>query len=196
MDITKETFSEALLHHFKLVRQFKQSGFPAIQEIVTCIANVFDNNGKILLMGNGGSAADCQHIAGELIGRFKADREGLPAICLACDASVLTCIGNDFDYESVFSRQVQAMGDSQDLLWAISTSGASVNVLKAAKVAKQKEIAVLSFTGKTDSQLEKTSDICLCAKTDETAQAQQIHQVAYHIICGYLDQIYGDSSTD
>jgi D-sedoheptulose 7-phosphate isomerase len=196
MDITEKIFEEAMSHHFELLNQFRRLGFSMIQEIINRISNCFDDGGKVLLVGNGGSAADCQHIAGELVGRFKADREGVPAICLACDSSVLTCIGNDFDYETIFSRQVQALGDSHDLLWAISTSGTSANVLKAAKVAKQKGISVLSFTGKTNSPLEKISDTCLCVATNDTAQAQQIHQVAYHIICGYLDQIYDDSPTD
>jgi D-sedoheptulose 7-phosphate isomerase len=194
MNNTANIFSEEISYHVELVNKFKEKGFAAIEQIVDCLSACFDNGGKVLLMGNGGSAADCQHIAGELVGRFKINRSALPAISLACDTAVLTCISNDFDYESVFSRQVKALAEPQDLLWAISTSGSSSNVLKAVKWANEREITVISFTGKKDSPLEEISDICLCAGTPKTAQAQQIHQISYHIICGYLDQIYDNDS--
>lgn len=190
MNIAENSFSESISSHEEVFRQFKETGYPVIREIVEHLSRCFENNGKVLLIGNGGSAADCQHIAGELIGRFRASRDPLPGLSLASDTSVLTCIANDFGYGSVFSRQVLTLGEEQDLLWALSTSGASPNILKAAEAAKEKQMAVISFTGKEESPLEKISDVCLCANTEDTARAQEIHQIAYHIICSYLDDIY------
>lgn len=192
MDIKEEIFLNAISSHLDLLDEFKKNNFTVIQKIIDRITTCFEKEGKLLLVGNGGSAADCQHIAGELVGRFKMNRRPLAALSLTNDTSVLTCIANDYDYESVFSRQLEALAKPQDILWALSTSGSSANVVKAAQLAKEKDLIVIAFTGKDNSLLEKISDICLCAGTAETAHAQEIHQIAYHIICNYLDDIYTD----
>lgn len=190
MNLSEKVFSASITKHDEAVQKFKKAGFPIIREIVEKLSTCFENRGKVLLIGNGGSAADCQHIAGELVGRFRRNRKPLPAISLASDTSVLTCIANDFDFESAFSRQVMALADKEDLLWAFSTSGSSANILKAVEIARDKNIPVVSFTGTENSPLEKNSDVCLCAGTNETGHAQEIHQMTYHIICKYLDELY------
>ncbi|MDX1618581.1 MAG: SIS domain-containing protein, partial [Balneolaceae bacterium] len=134
-----------------------------------------------------------QHIAGELVGRFEKERPPLPAISLASDTSVMTCIANDYEYESLFARQVEALARPGDLLWALSTSGESPNILRAAEWAKENGITVISFTGCNESTLENISDHCLCVGTRNTARVQEIHQLAYHIICRYLDNVHSVS---
>lgn len=192
INITSNDFQDSILTHFGILRQFQETGFPIIQNIVDRLSHCFTNHGKVLFVGNGGSAADCQHLAGEFAGRFKKNRRPLAAMSLAGDIAVLTCIANDYDYESVFSRQVEALGNEGDILWAFSTSGASRNVVKAAEVGIDRGLKIISFTGSKSSPLERKSDICLCAGTDNTAHAQEIHQVAYHIICRYLDSMYDE----
>lgn len=183
-------FLQAINAHEKAVDHFRDNGHRIIAEITESLVQCFENGGKVLLAGNGGSAADCQHIAGELAGRFKMQRKPLPAISLSTDTSVITCIANDFDYATIFSRQVDAIGGKGDIFWAFSTSGASPNILKAIDIAKKKELITISFTGKPESRLEKESHLCLCAHTDDTGHAQEIHQLAYHIICRYVDSFY------
>lgn len=192
MDITEEIFLESISCHEGILNRFKKKGFPVIHTIIGHLVACFENEGKVLLAGNGGSAADCHHIAGELVGRFKKNRRPIPAQSLVSDTSVLTCIANDYDFNSVFSRQIEALAESRDLLWVLSTSGTSPNIMKAVQTAKENEMKVIAFTGRVDSPLEQISDICLCAGTEKTAHAQEIHQVAYHIICTYLDKIYAE----
>jgi D-sedoheptulose 7-phosphate isomerase len=153
--------------------------------LIDCIKS----GGCIYICGNGGSAADAQHIAAELVGRFVRERKGLPAVALTTDTSNLTSIANDYGFEHVFRRQVEALVDAGDVLWAFSTSGTSKNVLAAAKLAKEKGASVLVFTGKKDSPLEKLSDACICVE-GPTATVQEIHQVAYHILCDLVEEAF------
>ncbi|MHC4239371.1 MAG: D-sedoheptulose-7-phosphate isomerase [Planctomycetota bacterium] len=134
------------------------------------------------------STADAQHIAGELVGRFDCERRGLPAVALTTDTSVITAISNDYGYENIFTRQVEALVRAGDILWAISTSGASENIVAAARLAKKKGASVLAFTGRKNSTLEQAADICFCAHSESTARSQEIHQIAYHIICDLVEQ--------
>ncbi len=185
----KKQIANIVNEHEVVVRHFKEHGSPILKEIVESIMNCFRQGGKLLLAGNGGSASDCQHIAGEFVGRYRRNRKALPAISLATDTAVLTCIGNDYDYNSIFSRQVRAIGKSRDVLWVFSTSGSSKNILEAVIAAKEKDITVIAFTGKPKSTLESNADICLCANTDKTNHAQEVHQLAYHIICEIIDDM-------
>ena len=153
--------------------------------LIDCIAA----GGRIYICGNGGSAADAQHIAAELVGRFIRERKGLPAVALTTDTSTLTSIGNDYGFEKIFARQVEALVGKSDVLWAFSTSGTSKNVLAAAELAKQKGAKVLAFTGKKDSPLEKLSDHCICVE-GPTATVQEIHQLAYHILCDLVEEAF------
>ncbi len=184
----RERIVEAIETHRKLLAAFEISGVETAVAMAGTIVQSFRNGGTLYLCGNGGSAADAQHIAGEFVGRFRAERPALPAVALCTDTSVLTCIANDYDYESVFARQVEALVRPADVLWVLSTSGSSLNVLRAVETAKRKGARVLAFTGQTNSELQARADLCLCADAALTARSQEIHQLAYHIICDLVEQ--------
>lgn len=143
---------------------------------------------KLLVAGNGGSAADAQHFAGELVSRFYFDRPALAAIALTTDSSILTAIGNDYGYENVFSRQVQAHGRQGDVFLAISTSGNSPNILKAIAAAKTAGLTVIGLTGRTGGKMREACDICLCAPSDATPRIQECHLVIEHALCAGIEQ--------
>ena len=187
-DAARDRIQEAMETHRSMVAQFERSGIETIVAAADAIIETFQRQGTLYLCGNGGSAADAQHIAGEMIGRFSTQRRPLPAVALSTDTSVLTCIANDYDYESVFARQVEALVKAGDILWGLSTSGGSPNVLKAAQAAKRKGARDIAFTGRQDSPQQTMADICLCAEADVTARSQEIHQLAYHIICDLVEQ--------
>lgn len=144
---------------------------------------------KVLFAGNGGSAADCQHLAAELVGRFAYDRPGLPAIALTTDTSALTAIGNDYGYDQVFSRQVEALGVAGDVLIGITTSGKSPNVLKALEAARSRGVTTVGWTGRVAPEPFQTlSDILLKIDADTTAQVQQGHMIVGHIVCALVER--------
>lgn len=188
-----KTVTDAIEIHKRLICEFESTGLDTVTKAAEMITDCIRKNGCIYLCGNGGSAADCQHIAGELTGRFKRERRALPAVALSTDTSVITCIGNDYSFEDIFSRQIEALVNADDILWAFSTSGSSANIIAAAKLAKQKGAKVIAFTGRADSELEKIADLCLCVDAPSTAAAQEIHQVAYHIICDLVEQNFCNS---
>ncbi len=158
---------------------------------VTCIESLKKGN-KILLAGNGGSAADSQHIAGELVSRFAFDRPGLSAIALTTDTSIMTAIGNDYGYESLFSRQIQAVGNEGDIFIAYSTSGESPNILKAIEEAKINKLISIGMTGQTNGSMNKLCDFLIEIPSKETPKIQEGHLVVGHIICGIIEQeIFG-----
>lgn len=183
-----EFVMQAVKAHRRAIEEFELSHSSTITAIAETITDCFRNGGRLYLCGNGGSAADCQHIAGELIGRFKRERNALPALALTTDSSILTCIGNDYCFEDVFARQLQAYLKAGDIVWLISTSGQSANIVAAAKLAKNTGVSVIAFTGKRNSLLEELSDICLCADCQFLSTAQEIHQLAYHIICDIIEE--------
>ncbi|MHC4264905.1 MAG: D-sedoheptulose-7-phosphate isomerase [Planctomycetota bacterium] len=174
--------------HEELVAGFKGGAFDKIVDIVEAITGCLQNGGCIYTCGNGGSAADAQHIAGELVGSFEKKRKGLAAVALTTDSSVMTSVSNDYGYENLFYKQVEALVNKGDILWAISTSGSSANIVAACELAKKKGAVLLTFTGKTHSRLEEMADLCLCAQSDSTARSQEVHQLAYHIICCLVEQ--------
>ena len=143
---------------------------------------------KILIAGNGGSAADAQHIAGEFLSRLNFDRNPLPAIALTTDSSVLTAIGNDYGFEQVFERQVRGLARAGDVLLAISTSGRSPNILAGLRAAREVGVTTVGFTGNADSPMLALCDIAVRAPSDSTPQIQQIHIVAAHAICGLIER--------
>ncbi len=142
---------------------------------------------KILFAGNGGSAADAQHWAGELVSRFYYDRPGLPAIALTTDTSALTAIGNDYGYDYVFARQVEALGQAGDVLFAISTSGRSANILRAATAAGERRMRVVGFTGAHGGDLAGKCDVCFRIPSDETPRIQEGHEFLGHLICALIE---------
>ena len=159
----------------------------AIASIAQRIAASLRGGGKLMLAGNGGSAADAQHIAAELLSRFKLDRNPLPAIALTTDTSVLTAIGNDFGYEQVFERQVRGLGRRGDVFIGITTSGSSPNIVAALKAARESGLVTIGFTGTRGLSMQPLCDLLLVAPSDETAIIQQIHITAAHAICGLVE---------
>ncbi len=183
----RKQITETIETHKKMLADFQESGIETVAGIAEAITTALEQNGTVYLCGNGGSAADAQHIAGELVGRFRRERKALAAVALSTDTSVITCIANDYAYENVFSRQVEALVREGDVLWAFSTSGTSASVIKAVQSAKQKGAYVIAFTGTINSKLEQIADICFCADAESTARSQEIHQLAYHIICDLVE---------
>jgi D-sedoheptulose 7-phosphate isomerase len=161
----------------------------AIQAIADVITAAFRAGHKLLIAGNGGSAADAQHIAGEFLSRLNFDRNPLPAIALTVDTSVLTAVGNDYGFERVFERQVRGLGQPGDVFIAISTSGRSPNVVAALKAAREGGLTTVGFTGTAaNGTMQPLCDHCLAAPSAETPQIQQIHIVAAHAICGLVER--------
>jgi len=163
----------------------------SLGKIAEAMAAVLARGGKILLCGNGGSAADAQHIAGELLSRYEFDRAPLAAVALTTDTSVLTAIGNDYGYEQVFERQVQGLGKKGDALVALSTSGRSPNVLRAIDAAKKAGLVTIGFTGQKGGDMAARCDLVLRAPSDQTPVIQQIHITAAHVICGLIERSLG-----
>ena len=190
MEKEKEKIAAVIEEHNRTIQHFAANGTDKVLEIAHLIENTFNSGGRIFLCGNGGSMADCQHIAGEFVGKFRKVRQPLPAIALSTDPALTTCIGNDFSYEDIFSRQVEALGTKGDILWAFSTSGTSKNVIAAVNTAKIHGMTIIGFTGKPKSTLEQLSDICLCANSNKTNHSQEVHELAYHIICELIDEKY------
>ena len=160
----------------------------AIELMFQCV----NSGSKILACGNGGSAADAQHFAAELVGRFERERKELGAIALTTDSSILTAVGNDYGYDEIFSKQVSALGKAGDILLAISTSGNSKNVIKAIEVAKRKGITVIVLTGKDGGAMGKmigAGDINLCVPADRTARIQETHLLILHCLCDGIDYL-------
>ena len=189
----KKQIIETIETHKKMLAELKEGAIETIAAAAEAITRALKQNGTVYLCGNGGSAADAQHIAGELVGRFKRERKALAAVALSTDTSILTSIANDYAYENVFARQVEALVREGDILWAFSTSGTSPSIIAAAQSAKEKGALVLAFTGTTNSRLEEIADICFCAGSESTARSQEIHQLAYHIICDLVEQDFANS---
>lgn len=160
-----------------------------IRDVSLVIVDSLKNGGKVLICGNGGSAADSQHIAAEFVNRFYYDRPGLPAMALTVDTSILTAIGNDYGYEKTFSRQVQAYAKKGDVLIGISTSGSSKNVVNAILEAKNKGVFTIGFTGEKESLISKNADITLKIPSSETPVIQESHIMTAHIICALVEKM-------
>lgn len=165
------------------------SGYPAsIQAAIDLLATAFESGRKLLVFGNGGSAADAQHICGELVGRFLLERRGLPAICLTSNSAVLTAWANDYSYEDVFARQVQALGVPGDVAWGISTSGNSKNVVAALQAARAAGLHTIGMTGASGGRVAPLCEVLLAAPSTHTPRIQEIHLVTYHAICAAVEE--------
>ena len=159
-----------------------------VSRAVDIIRSSLASGGKLLIAGNGGSAADAQHIAAELTGRFVRERKPLPAIALHANTSALTAIGNDYGYEQVFARELSALAGPADVLLVISTSGNSRNILRAIEAARAKKIAVIGLTGESGGQTRTACDLCLCVPSKSTARIQEMHITIGHAICELLEE--------
>ncbi len=160
---------------------------PDVEKAAKIIMQALKRDKKILICGNGGSAADSQHFAAELSGRYKAERRALAGIALTVDTSALTAIGNDYGFEKIFSRQVEALGGIGDVLVAFSTSGKSPNVLSAISAARKNKMRVIALTGEKGVSMRKIADIAIVVPAGETARIQEVHEIVYHAWCEAVD---------
>ncbi len=161
-----------------------------IEQAVELMFSALSNGNKILACGNGGSAGDCQHFAAELVGRFERERLPLPALALTTDTSILTAVSNDYSYNEIFSKQVQAFGQSGDVLLAISTSGNSANVLAAVDAALERDMRIVALTGKGGGAIARRltdADVHICVPHDRTARIQEVHLLTIHCLCDGID---------
>jgi len=161
-----------------------------LETISDRLVETFRTEGKVYLLGNGGSAADAQHIAAELIGRFKRDRRALPAIALTTDSSTLTAIGNDLGGDVIFRRQVEGLVTARDVVWALSVSGSSPNVLRALEAARDRKAFVIGFTSRRGEAMASLCDVCLRVDADESDRVQEAHELAYHMICERVERAF------
>ena len=185
-------------HFFDSIETKKKAAETMPEDIVRAINlmhQALASEKKILACGNGGSAADAQHFAAELVGRFERERRELPAIALSTDSSILTAIANDYSYEVIFSKQVRALGQAGDVLLGISTSGNSANVIAAIEAAHLKGMSVIAFTGKDGGKIKnvlKNSDVHLCVPAERTARIQETHLLLLHCLCDGVDHLMFD----
>ena len=167
-----------------------------IADAVSALVGCITSGGKVMACGNGGSAADAQHFAAEFVGRFERERPGLAAIALTTDTSILTAVGNDYSFEHIYSKQVQALGAPGDVLLAISTSGNSGNVVAAVEAAHAKEMTVIALTGQKGGKMRELlseTDVHICVPHDRTARIQEVHLLVLHCLCDAVDlQLLGE----
>ena len=183
-DIIKKNFSD----HLDVINKVLTSDASTIKLLGELLANCLEKNGTIFWCGNGGSASDSQHLAAELVGRFRNDRRALKSIALTTDTSILTSVGNDYGFDQIFSRQLGALGSSGDILVGISTSGNSRNILNAFKVASGLGITSIALTGKDGGIANKISDYSIIIDSESTARIQEAHILIGHILCEIIEE--------
>jgi D-sedoheptulose 7-phosphate isomerase len=184
----RDRIKDILLESIQVKEEILRSKIGQILEIADIIIDSLKKNGKVLLFGNGGSASDSQHIAAELVGRFKKDRTALAAIALTVNTSVLTSLANDYGYEVVFARQIEALGQKNDVAVGISTSGKAKNVANGLKQAKKMGIKTVALTGGDGGEIAKLADVSLVVPSNVTARIQEAHITIGHIICELIEQ--------
>lgn len=182
-DLILKVFEESAAVKLSFVRK----NIKTVVSVVDLIVEAFHEGNKVMLFGNGGSAADAQHIAAEFVNRFMIERPPLPALALTTDTSVITSIGNDYNYDQIFLKQIKALGKEGDIAWGISTSGNSPNVLKALKEAKKMGLKTVGLTGKDGGKMAKMVDYHLNVDSDVTARVQETHITVSHVICQLVD---------
>jgi D-sedoheptulose 7-phosphate isomerase len=182
-----DLFSDSIRNHVAVVTQLEQHK-EAFLRIATRLTETIRSGGKILWCGNGGSAADAQHMAAEFVGRFRNERPGWASIAVTTDTSILTAIANDYGFDTVFARQVQALGHPGDVLAAFSTSGNSANVLKAVQAARSMGAFTVGFTGEDGGKLRALVDECFCVPSQDTARIQECHILIGHMLCDYVER--------
>jgi D-sedoheptulose 7-phosphate isomerase len=183
-DLVRRTLSETIALHERV----RQANLQPVLDAAAAIAESLRGGGKLLLFGNGGSAADAQHVAAEFVGRFQRERAALAAIALTADTSVLTSIGNDYAFERMFARQVEALGRRGDVAFGISTSGRSPNVLAGLTTARERGLKTLALTGGDGGAIGKAADTHLNVAADSTARVQEVHRTLLHVICDLVER--------
>lgn len=184
----QELIQSQIADHSRVMQAVSELLLPLVADTVETVCNALSSGKKVLVMGNGGSAADAQHFAAELIGRFKLERPSLPAIALTTDSSILTAIGNDYGYDAVFSRQVEGLAAAGDVVVGISTSGNSPNVLAAMRLAKEKGCVTVSLLGRDGGSIKGVSDIPIIVPSSDTPRIQEAHILIIHIICDLVEK--------
>ncbi|SNR60790.1 D-sedoheptulose 7-phosphate isomerase [Desulfurobacterium atlanticum] len=187
MIITEKAFKEHLETVTKLRNLLNE-----IENLGKKLSDILKKHNKVLLMGNGGSAADCQHIAAELVGRFKKERKGLPAIALTTDTSILTAVGNDYSFNEIFARQIEALANKGDLVIGISTSGNSENVIRGILKAKEIGCYTVGLLGKNGGKLKDLVDLAIVVPSNNTPRIQECHILIGHIVCEIVDREFSD----
>ncbi len=182
----KQLLQLALDAHRSAVDALAEQG-ELLESIGTTLVDCLRGGHRIYALGNGGSAADAQHIAGEIVGRFRRDRPGWPAVALTTDTSILTAVSNDYGYDLVFERQVEALVRAGDVVWALSTSGNSENVLRAVRKAKELDATVIGFSGADGGALAPLCDQVLIVAARTSDRIQEVHQLAYHLLCQFIE---------
>ena len=172
----------------RILLEFGQKNSSTLNRIAEEIISCFERGNKLLIFGNGGSASQAQHFAAELVNKFFHIRKALPAMSLTTDTSNLTSIANDFDFRDIFSRQVEALSRQGDVVWGLSTSGNSANVIKGCKTAKGAGMVTICFTGMPGSELSRIADISLCVPSENTARIQEVHLCAGHTVCEMVEE--------
>jgi len=181
------TIQEEFQNHIKTSQKSMENLSGDIEIAAKICIEALKKNGKIILFGNGGSAADAQHIAAELVGRYMTERQGLAAIALTTDTSILTSIGNDYGYEEIFSRQIEALAKPEDVVVAISTSGTSKNVINAIKLANSTGCNIIGFSGKDGGNMNRICDVNIVVPSNDTARIQEMHILIGHTLCHLID---------
>jgi D-sedoheptulose 7-phosphate isomerase len=183
----KENIIRELGESADLKKTIAQDSSAKIADAVQMLIDAYKSGGKVLLIGNGGSAADAQHIAAEFMGRFQSERKGLPAIALSTNPSTLTAVANDYGYETVFARQIEALAKEGDVLIAISTSGSSINILKGVEATAPKKIRTIGLTG-VNGELKNKVDLAIVVPSGNTARIQEAHITIGHILCALVER--------
>lgn len=184
----RDRIKDILLESIQVKEELLRTSIGKIIEITDIITDSLKKNGKIIFFGNGGSASDSQHLAAELVGRFKKDRNALPAIALTTNTSILTALANDYGYEIVFAKQIEALGQKNDVAIGISTSGRAKNVVLGIKQAKKMGMKTVAFTGADGGELAKLTEVSLVVPSSVTARIQEAHITVGHIICELVEQ--------
>jgi D-sedoheptulose 7-phosphate isomerase len=179
-------FAEAIHDHLEVVRRM-EAQTPLLAAIAQAMTSALHAGGKILWCGNGGSAADSQHLSAELVGRFRRHRRGLASIALTTDSPTMTSVANDYGFEAVFARQVEALGNPGDILVAISTSGNSPNVIAALEMARGQALVTVAFTGEGGGKIGPLADYVLSVDSRDTARIQEAHMLAGHMLCDWIE---------
>jgi len=183
-----EDIGDQLQAHLTLFGIIERDLSPAIADMAALLVKAFKNGNKLLVMGNGGSAADAQHFVAEMVGRFKLERAALPALALSTDTSILTAIANDYGFDAVFSRQVDALASPGDVLVGISTSGNSPNVLKALELGRLRGCCTIGLLGKDGGSIKSTCDLALIVPSTDTPRIQEVHITVIHIVCDLVEK--------
>jgi D-sedoheptulose 7-phosphate isomerase len=185
----KDKIKKTILAHNKVIQSLNKNT-SALKKIIEKIIDAMNLGGKIMICGNGGSAAEAQHMAAEFIGRFKRKRKAMAAVSLTTDTSILTSLGNDFGFNQIFVKQIEGLGKEHDILMLISTSGNSLNLVKAAQAARAKRIRTIAILGRNGGRLKKHVDLSLVVNCDDTARIQEAHSLIIHTICDLVEDYF------